>query len=234
MDSIIDLLASTYGIPAAIVLVILAILSVWFAAHLHTQPGTQIRVFFGLVEYTRKLGSSRIRGGKKDRNLSAEADFVFQGFLPEGAEKFRHLGRHLSSNRLADGDRAIGNALAMRVVQIGPVEEGKSLFTEATYGKHVFLILSGKLAILVGGDEVASLKGKDFVGEFPLLLGPLTRHSVGTRASADFWFAIIPFESFDEVGNAHPGVWRNMAAELAGRLLERNEDLKREQEKRES
>jgi CRP-like cAMP-binding protein len=99
------------------------------------------------------------------------------------------------------------------------VEAGGRLITESHPGRQFFLVVSGTMAVSRGGRFVRLLAGPTFVGEEAMLgLGP---RSATVQALTKCEVLATGQLGFDELMRL-PGVGRQIAATVAGRLRERD------------
>jgi CRP-like cAMP-binding protein len=116
---------------------------------------------------------------------------------------------------LNDGDLArLAADLAERRVAAGDPIVG-----EGTGGVAFFLILEGETSVSVGGEEVATLKQGDYVGELALL-DPEGPRSATVTAKTDVVLAAMSAWQFRPFVLAHPQVAWMLLQRLARRLRE--------------
>jgi CRP-like cAMP-binding protein len=116
---------------------------------------------------------------------------------------------------LNDGDLArLAADLAERRVAAGDPIVG-----EGTGGVAFFLILEGETSVSVGGEEVATLKQGDYVGELALL-DPEGPRSATVTARTDVVLAAMSAWQFRPFVLAHPQVAWMLLQRLARRLRE--------------
>jgi CRP/FNR family cyclic AMP-dependent transcriptional regulator len=116
---------------------------------------------------------------------------------------------------LNDGDLArLAADLAERRVAAGDPIVG-----EGTGGVAFFLILEGETSVSVGGEEVATLKQGDYVGELALL-DPEGPRSATVTARTDVVLAAMSAWQFRPFVLAHPQVAWTLLQRLARRLRE--------------
>jgi len=116
---------------------------------------------------------------------------------------------------LNDGDLArLAADLAERRVAAGDPIVG-----EGTGGVAFFLILEGETSVSVGGEEVATLKQGDYVGELALL-DPEGPRSATVTARTDVVLAAMSAWQFRPFVLAHPEVAWTLLQRLARRLRE--------------
>ena len=99
------------------------------------------------------------------------------------------------------------------------VAAGGPIVGEGTGGVAFFLILEGETSVTVGGDEVATLKRGDYVGELALL-DPEGPRSATVSAKTDVVLAAMSAWQFRPFVLAHPEVAWMLLQRLARRLRE--------------
>lgn len=99
------------------------------------------------------------------------------------------------------------------------VAAGHPIVGEGTGGVAFFLILEGETSVTVGGDEVATLKRGDYVGELALL-DPEGPRSATVSAKTDVVLAAMSAWQFRPFVLAHPDVAWMLLQRLARRLRE--------------
>lgn len=121
-----------------------------------------------------------------------------------------HLLRGLKESDLA----SLAADLAERRVAAGDPIVG-----EGTGGVAFFFILEGETSVTVGGEEVATLKRGDYVGELALL-DPEGPRSATVTATTDVALAAMSAWQFRPFVLAHPEVAWTLLQRLARRLRE--------------
>ena len=99
------------------------------------------------------------------------------------------------------------------------VAAGDPIVGEGTGGVAFFFILEGTTSVTVGGEEVATLKGGDYVGELALL-DPEGPRSATVTATTDVVLAAMSTWQFRPFVLAHPEVAWTLLQRLARRLRE--------------
>jgi len=83
--------------------------------------------------------------------------------------------------------------------------------------RDLFLILSGKVAILEGGEEVAVRSKGGYVGEMTLI-DPDAKRSATVVARDTTVVGRLDEPSFTALANKYPALWRNLAITMVQRL----------------
>jgi CRP/FNR family cyclic AMP-dependent transcriptional regulator len=99
------------------------------------------------------------------------------------------------------------------------VAAGDPIVGEGTGGVAFFFILDGETSVTVGGEEVATLKRGDYVGELALL-DPEGPRSATVTAKTDVVLAAMSTWQFRPFVLAHPEVAWTLLQRLARRLRE--------------
>jgi CRP/FNR family cyclic AMP-dependent transcriptional regulator len=99
------------------------------------------------------------------------------------------------------------------------VAAGDPIVGEGTGGVAFFFILDGETSVTVGGEEVATLKRGDYVGELALL-DPEGPRSATVTAKTDVVLAAMSAWQFRPFVLAHPEVAWTLLQRLARRLRE--------------
>ena len=108
------------------------------------------------------------------------------------------LAADLAERRVAAGDRIVG---------------------EGTGGVAFFFVLEGETSVTVGGEEVASLKRGEYIGELALL-DPDGPRTATVTAKTDVVLAAMSTWQFRPFVLAHPEVAWTLLQRLARRLRE--------------
>ena len=88
--------------------------------------------------------------------------------------------------------------------------------------KSVYFILEGEVDILINGRGIARRAAPDSVGEMSVV-DPTARRSATVIPLDECVLLRVEGDAFVELGNSHPRLWRNIAAEIASRLRQRGE-----------
>jgi len=99
------------------------------------------------------------------------------------------------------------------------VAAGEPIVGEGTGGVAFFFILDGETSVSVAGEEVATLKRGDYVGELALL-DPEGPRSATVSAKTDVVLAAMSAWQFRPFVLAHPEVAWSLLQRLARRLRE--------------
>ena len=138
----------------------------------------------------------------------------------EGEEGGRRLAMALQAQKICMGDQTIGAEL-VNVVGLQELQSSQILITEGASDNDLYFIVAGSFSILVKGIKVATRSVSDCVGEMAAV-NPALPRSATVVANETSVVAKISEKDFVRIADAHPTLWRNIAAELASRLLQRN------------
>ena len=105
------------------------------------------------------------------------------------------------------------------------VAAGEPIVGEGTGGVAFFFILEGETSVSVAGEEVATLKRGDYVGELALL-DPEGPRSATVTAKTDVVLAAMSTWQFRPFVLAHPEVAWMLLQRLARRLREAQSPVK--------
>ena len=106
---------------------------------------------------------------------------------------------------------------------------GDVLFEAGDVGDAMYVVVSGRLSVVVGDGEVATLEAPDFVGEMALIDKQLRRLRWSQKRIRSCW--LISHANIYSFAGAHRGgfTWLvvNIAKNLAGRLRAMNETARK-------
>ncbi|MGV3553974.1 MAG: TIR domain-containing protein [Croceibacterium sp.] len=109
-------------------------------------------------------------------------------------------------------------------------EAGQPFITQGDDTKELFFILAGSCEIVVNGRTIAKRGPRDHVGEMAVIQ-PGQKRSASCITAEPMVALKVSGPQFDSVAEQHPIIYRPLARELAGRLLERNNSLPGHREK---
>lgn len=118
------------------------------------------------------------------------------------------------------GNQTIAQKLAA-VGTLAEVKSGKTIIQQGDSDNDMYFILSGQVAVLINGREIALRAAGQHVGEMALL-DPTARRS-GTVVARDATVLLkIAERDMTSIGAQHPELWRRVAVALGARLRERS------------
>lgn len=140
----------------------------------------------------------------------------------------RFLGNHgrrrvqdvLLRMPLTSGNAQIAAALtsAATVKNYAP---GTVLMRQDGSDTDLYIILSGKVRVVVNGRQVATQTEGSYVGEMALI-DPTQRRSASVIAETQVVAARVGEPEFTRIAQTHSTMWRTIALEVAKRVRERN------------
>ena len=141
-------------------------------------------------------------------------------------ERFENDGHQNLVDALKRQEFVSGNAkLAEALIKRGELTEykkGDKLITEGGEDNDIYLLLAGSVAVVVKGNEVATRKAGQHVGEMAAIESAQKRSA--TVVAHDTLVALkLKSVDFNTVGEEYPQIWLPIARELSRRLLQRND-----------
>jgi CRP/FNR family cyclic AMP-dependent transcriptional regulator len=106
------------------------------------------------------------------------------------------------------------------VVELIQVEPGSNFITQGNADNDIYLILAGKVSIIVNGREKAQRRAGQHVGEMAAI-DPSARRGASVVAIEQTVLARISEPSFSKLASKYPEMWRRLAMEIADRLRQR-------------
>lgn len=147
----------------------------------------------------------------------------------EGEVGRRRLVDLLREQRMVRGSEALAEALA-DLVEVRDVPTGEVLIEEGADDSDLYFILDGSFDIVVRGKRIAQRGAGSQVGEMAAAQ-PGQRRSASVIASGESLVAKLEEQQLLVLGDNFPDIWRQIARELARRLLERNQFIAVSREK---
>jgi CRP/FNR family cyclic AMP-dependent transcriptional regulator len=145
-------------------------------------------------------------------------------------ERFEGDGRPnlidaLKRQEFVNGNADLANAMAEQGELI-EFAKGDKIILEDAEDDDVFLIVAGSVAIVVKGNEVATRKAGQHVGEMAAIEPAQKR--AATVVAHDAVIALkLSSANFRALGEDYPRIWLPIARELSRRLYERNKLIPR-------
>ncbi len=109
-------------------------------------------------------------------------------------------------------------------IELVPFKQGEKLIEQRGTDNHIFLILGGRVSIVVNGREMAIRVGRQHVGEMALI-DTSAKRSATVIALEETVAAKVAEPAFSAIANKHPKLWRCLALELGNRLRERSKHV---------
>lgn len=138
----------------------------------------------------------------------------FQGHSGQGVLLQAFRDQHLVS-----GEENLAAELVAKAELIG-LSPGAQLIVQDATDNDIYFLLSGEVAILVHGNEVARRRAKFHVGEMAMIEPAATR-SATVVATQETVAAKVSEADFVLIAKAYPNMWRALAIEVAERLRQR-------------
>jgi CRP/FNR family cyclic AMP-dependent transcriptional regulator len=126
----------------------------------------------------------------------------------------------IAKQRITSGNHALAEELA-DVIELHAVPAGATLIEQAHEDNDLFLILEGEFHVLVDGVVVARRGAGDHVGEVAAIQ-PEFKRTATVVAKSDAVVGKLTESILLDIGDRYPTVYKVIAQQLAGRLLQRN------------
>jgi CRP/FNR family cyclic AMP-dependent transcriptional regulator len=126
----------------------------------------------------------------------------------------------IARQRITSGNHALAEELA-DMIELRAVPAGTTLIEQANEDNDLFLILEGELHVLVDGVVVARRGAGDHVGEVAAIQ-PEFKRTATVVAKSDAVVGKITESVLADIGDRYPIVYKVIAQQLAGRLLQQN------------
>ena len=137
-----------------------------------------------------------------------------------GAEGKRFIIEALGIQSLVAGDHQLAATLC-DLCTVEGFKPGSNITNQGDAANDVCFILSGSVAVLVHGREVAKRRAREHLGEMAAL-DPSQSRSATLTAREEVVIARMPASAFIDLANANQRVWRSVARSLADRLRQRD------------
>lgn len=142
----------------------------------------------------------------------------------EGAAGRRLRIEALKSQKLVAGNAALAEELVDQV-ELMALQPGHVLIEQGAHDNDVYLILSGRLNVMINGRLRAERGPNDHVGEMAAI-EPSQRRSASIVAAEQSVVAKVTEPQLTDLAIRHPEIYRCIARELARRLAQRNAFVK--------
>jgi len=129
----------------------------------------------------------------------------------------------IAKQRIASGNRAVAEEMADRI-ELRAVPAGATLIEQSNEDNDLFLILEGEFHVSVNGVVVAKRRAGDHVGEMAAIQ-PEFKRSATVVAKSDAVVGKLTEAMLAEIADRHPIVYKAIAQQLAGRVLQRNKSV---------
>lgn len=136
-----------------------------------------------------------------------------------GADGPRHLIDAIQGQQLVRGDAELAKLLAPIAI-VEHFAKGRNLTVQGSDDNDLYLLLTGRVAVKINGQEMAQRPAGTHIGEMSLIDRAAPR-SASCIALEDTVAARIPEPDFSELAQRFPILWRNIALVLGDRLRQR-------------
>jgi CRP/FNR family cyclic AMP-dependent transcriptional regulator len=130
------------------------------------------------------------------------------------------LVQAMLAQTIIQGDLEVASALA-DAGQLIEYSAGEVLISEGATDREMYFLLTGKVGISVKGKFLYPRQRNLTVGEMSAVNPSIVRSATVTALEPTVTLKVSP-DKLDQVANAHPAVYKLIAAELANRILQRN------------
>jgi predicted nucleotide-binding protein len=164
----------------------------------------------------------RLRNSTIEKNNDTTNRDMIERYQGESGRRL--LIDALEAQQIVNGDRALAGLLAERadLIMLSPGDEGARFIKQGDPDNMLYLIVSGKVSILVNGREVNTRKAGQHVGEMTVI-DPKARRSACVVVTEQTVLAKFLEATFADLATTYPDLWRRLARELGERLRQRGE-----------
>jgi len=141
----------------------------------------------------------------------------------EGTKGRRLLLQVIGEQKIVSGNVGLARKLAGQG-KLLPIPSGRIVIEQGAADTKVYLILAGSFDIVANGTCVAKRYPSDHIGEMAAIQ-PTQRRSATVVANQHSVLLEITEPQLVSLGSTYPEIYRQLAKELARRLLERNNHL---------
>lgn len=127
----------------------------------------------------------------------------------------------LGGQSLVGGDEVLAGEIAS-VAVARTVPKGGVLISQADKSNTIYFILSGRVAIVVNGQGVATRGPGEHVGEMAVV-DPAASRSATVTALEDVLVAEVTEVAFSDIATRFPTIWRRIGMQLCHRLRQRGD-----------
>lgn len=140
-------------------------------------------------------------------------------------ENRQALVESLRAQKIIQGDAEVAAGIA-EMGKLVEFAQGQTLIVQGEADRDMFFILAGKASVIVKGARLYPREKNWTVGEMSAL-NPEIFRSATIEADEPTVAWKISHEQLEAIANRHPRLWRLIAVDLAGRLEQRNQLIKR-------
>ena len=140
----------------------------------------------------------------------------------QGSEGRPRLVSALRAQQSVQNDTQLAEELAdlVELIQLEPGKPNSEFITQDNADNDIYLILAGKVSIMINGREKARRIAGQHVGEMAAI-DPSARRSASVIAIEQTVLAKISEPVFSKLASSYPDLWRRLALEIADRLRQR-------------
>jgi CRP/FNR family transcriptional regulator, cyclic AMP receptor protein len=135
----------------------------------------------------------------------------------------------LREQKMVRGSEALAEELS-KLVEVKELKAGEVLIEEGADDTDMYFILDGVFEVFVRGKRIAQRAAGTHLGEMAAAQ-PGQRRSASVMALGDAVVGKLQEKDLALIGEKFPDIWRQIARELARRLLERNRFIAASREK---
>jgi CRP/FNR family cyclic AMP-dependent transcriptional regulator len=150
----------------------------------------------------------------------------------QGSDGYPRLIAALRAQQCVQNHEEIAKDLAevVDLVQIEPGKPESKFITQGASDNAIYLILAGKVSVVVNGREKARRGAGQHVGEMAAI-EPSAPRSADVIAIEQAVLAKISEPLFSKLASKYPDLWRHLALEIAQRLRQRGVEVQPPNEK---
>lgn len=128
----------------------------------------------------------------------------------------------LRAQQSVQNDAPLAEEMAdlIELIQIEPGKPESTFITQGNPDNDIYLILAGRVSIIVNGREKAQRRAGQHVGEMAAI-DPSARRSASVVAIEQTVLAKVSEPEFSKLASKHSDLWRRLALEIAERLRHR-------------
>jgi CRP/FNR family cyclic AMP-dependent transcriptional regulator len=130
----------------------------------------------------------------------------------------------LKRQEFVNGEAILAEAFA-KCGQLLEFQKSEKIITQDGEDNDIYLLVAGSVAIVVKGNEVATRKAGQHVGEMAAI-EPAQKRSATVVAHDTLVALKVTSADFMSLGKSHPQIWLPIARELSRRLFQRNDQIR--------
>lgn len=126
----------------------------------------------------------------------------------------------LAEQTLLQGDRLIAERLREQGTMCG-FKKGDHIFNENDWSNEIYFLLVGSVDVFITGSRIAVRSAGQYVGEMALI-DPSKARSATVICTEPTVALAVPENTFSNVAEENPSLWRGLSKQIAERLRERS------------